>query len=132
MLSRILNFLNKKFSRFVFWGSLSLGPYYVALYVLTDHYGLWYLPTAIVGMFLVHVLNFFLQKHWAFENRRTDIVQRQMTYYGLWAVVNYTSGTLLLYVLVEYVGLWYVWSQGVVTIVVSTVSYFVTKRIFRD
>jgi putative flippase GtrA len=126
----ILDFLNR-FTKFVFWGSLSIGPYYVGLYVLTDYYGLWYLPTAVVGMIMVHVLNFFLQKMHTFRERTWHAVHRQMTIYGSWAVVNYLSALVILTGLTELAGLWYFWSQCVATVVVSTISYFVTERIFR-
>lgn len=127
----ILDFL-KTFASFVFWGSLSIVPYYIGLYMLTDVLGLWYFPTAVIGMILVHVLNFFLQKWHTFRDRSWDAVHRQMTIYGLWAVANYLSALGILTGLTEIFGVWYFWSQCIATVIVSTVSYFVTERIFRQ
>ena len=118
-------------TRFLLGGGFSVVVYYTLLHGLTDYAGLWYVASAVVAFVIYFAINFSCQKFWAFRNMSREALNRQLFWYSSAAGANWVLNTSLLYVLVEYLGLWYMYAQGILTILASIASYFVFKRIFK-
>lgn len=118
--------------RFISAGGLGVLLYYLTLYTLTDVAGVWYVVSAVIAFIVNCGSNFVLQKFWAFKNKSIKNIHWQASQYVVMTVSLFITNLLLLYVLVEYARLWYLAAQVIVTILLTIVSYFVSRRIFTN
>ena len=117
--------------RFFIVGGLSVVTYYSLLWGLTEFAGVWYIVSSVVAFVGYYFVNFLSQKYWTFKNNDRDALNRQLIQYTLMAVANWVINTSLLYVLVEYLHLYYLVAQVILTVLVSVIAYFGFKYIFR-
>jgi len=117
-------------ARFCITGALSVFTYYAILIGATELFHVWYIASAFLAFLSYFVTNFTLQKIWAFRDKSIQYIKRQLIQFSIMAVCNWTINTTLLYVLVEYAGMWYVSAQMILTIVVSIIAYFCLRYIF--
>ena len=119
--------------RFLIVGSLSVFTYYAFLWGLTEYAGVWYVASAIIAFFAYYCVNFVSQKYWTFRNLDTKALNSQLAKFTLMAIANWIINTSLLYVMVEYLHMWYIFAQAILTIVVSAIAYLCFKFwIFRS
>ena len=118
--------------RFISAGGLGVLLYYSTLYVLTDVAGVWYIASATIAFIVNYASNFGLQKFWTFKNKGIKNVTRQASQYLTMSIVFFAINLVLLYGLVEYARLWYLTAQALLTILLTTTSYFVSRRIFAN
>ena len=116
--------------RFLLAGIPGVFMYYVLLYTLTDLLGMWYMTSAIIASVVNVASNFLLQKFWTFGDRDTAGVHRQAGQYIALFASLFFGNLLILYVLIESAHLWYMAAQVVSTVVITSISYFVSRRIF--
>lgn len=88
------------------------------------------MASAVIASIVNWSSNFVLQKFWTFQDKDTNRIHRQAGAYVVMAACLFIANLLLLYLLVEYVKLWYLVAQVIVTILLTIVSYFITSRIF--
>lgn len=118
--------------RFCVAGAAGVITYYVALYGLTEYLGVWYVLSAVIGFVLNTGLNFTLQKLWTFQNKETHMVGRQLTLYVAMTISFLIGNTVFLYLMVEYLHMWYIAAQVILTAVISVLSFIILGRIFRN
>lgn len=113
-------------------GSVGVGIGYLVLVILTE-LKLWYLWSSMIGYVLNILISFLIHKFHTFkETKNSDIVMRQLSLYFLVAIVFFGTNTLLLKILVDYNGIHYALSQGILTIVLSVPNYLGTKVVFKN
>ena len=118
--------------RFCIAGCAGVAVYYAVLYGLTEYLGVWYVASAVIGFALNAGVNFTLQKFWTFENRKMSMVGVQMALYISMMVSFLAANAALLFLLVEYLHLWYVAAQAILTVIISVLSFIISGRIFRN
>ncbi len=123
---------NSKVVRFIIAGITSVGTSYGLLIFLTEVANLWYLFSSAVAFIANGVLNFIFHKYWTFDNKNKEKMFHQMRNYLLFFAVIFICNTYFMFLLVEKIHLIYWVSQIVVTCVLSVVSFFVTKLIFKN
>ena len=116
--------------RFCVAGAAGLIAYYAALYGLTEYLGVWYIASAVIGFILNTGLNFTLQKLWTFQNKETHTVGRQIVLYVVMTVSFFVGNTISLYIMVQYLHVWYIGAQIILTVMISILSFIISKRIF--
>ncbi len=114
-----------KILRYLFSGSIAFGVNFFFLYALTEWVGLYYLVSAVMAFLVAVVVSFILQKFWTFQNNSKANLHRQATVYITIAIVNTSFNTLLVYTLVEYVGLHYLLGQFFSSGLIAFESFFV-------
>ncbi len=117
--------------RFLLAGGLAVIPYYGILFGLTE-IGLWYMASAVIGSTVNVAISFMLHKFWTFKNRDKSKAKRQAAHYGIMRVGIFFLNLLLLYVFVEYIHLWYMASQLIVSLIATIISYFLNRVIFAN
>ncbi|MEK7156052.1 MAG: GtrA family protein, partial [Patescibacteria group bacterium] len=123
----------RRITRFLIVGSISVFTYYAFLFGLTEYAGVWYITSAIVAFVAYYCVNFLSQKFWTFKNRDRKGLNQQLAKFTAMAIGNWILNTVLLYLMVEYLGMWYLFAQAILTIVVSTIAYVLFKHwIFRN
>lgn len=102
------------------------------LYVLTEYAHLWYLLSSFIAVSAAVVASFVLQKFWAFQDSRLDRIRVQLPQHAFLSIVNIALNAVLLYVLVEWVHVWYMAAQFVTSALLAVLNYFVYRTyIFR-
>lgn len=97
------------------------------LYLFTDLFGIYYLLSSVLSFLAAFAFNFLLQKFWTFK-AIGKIHFEASGFFILQVCANLLLNTALLYLLVEYLGLWYVFSQALTSLTLAFVTYYVSKR----
>ena len=114
-----------KVLRYLFSGGTAFGVNFFSLYFFTEWVGLYYLVSVVVAFLIAVVVSFVLQKFWTFKNNYKTDLHRQAKSYMAVAIINTGFNTLLVFFLVEYVGLHYLTSQFISSGLIAIESFFV-------
>jgi putative flippase GtrA len=117
--------------RFVVTGSAATLINILALYVFTEYGGIWYIHSSILAFALSFAYNFTFQKYWVFKNTDRQQIPKQLPLHLAWALLGLVERTALLFVFVEFVHIWYILAQAIVSLIVAFQSFFVFRWIFR-
>lgn len=118
--------------RFCIAGVTGVLTYYVTLYYLTEYAGLWYLASSFIGLILNMTVNFVLQRSWTFKNKEPDKMNKQAVEYLALSFGTLLVNSALLYLIVEYMQLWYIAAQFIVTVALAIPSYIISGHIFKN
>ena len=116
--------------RFVLSGVCGVGSYYLIYWGLIT-IGIRYDVSAIPAFMANNVSNFLFHKFWTFENRDLERLHRQLIWYACMVGLFFFANIGLLVFFVEVAGMGKLGAQVLVTAVVSAVSYFTTRWVFR-
>ena len=122
----------KQAVRFCIAGAVGVIAYYATLYCLTEYLGVWYIASAVIGFTLNTGLNFTLQKFWTFQDKNTYLIRRQLMLYSLMTILFLILNTLCLYLMVQYLHMWYIGAQMILTVVISILSFIFSGKIFKN
>lgn len=118
-------FLNNKIARYLFSGSTAAVVNLSALYILTDYFKIWYLFSSIIAFCLSLAVSFLMQKHITFREPSTERTKKQFLYYFTISVFNLSLNAIFMYILVDFLGLYYLLSQIVSSGIIAIESFFV-------
>ncbi len=115
---------------FCIGGGISVSIYYLTLYILTKYIDVWYPISAFFGSILMYSISFYFQKFLTFKNKSKDKIFKEIILYFSMAGVFLAANIILLYVFVEYIHLKLFVAQLILTVLLSIISFFTTKKIF--
>lgn len=81
------------------------------LFVFTDIFGVWYLYSSVVAFLLALSLSFTLQKFWTFADKETSKIHHQFFKYAITAILGLSFNTVLMFILVDALKVWYILAQ---------------------
>ncbi len=116
-----------QFLRFVIAGSFALGVNLAALYFFTDVLGIYYLISTVLAFLVALSVSFTLQKFWTFQDASRDQLHRQIPIYAAMQITNVILNAALMYVFVEYLHIWYLFAQIVISLGLAFVVFFINK-----
>lgn len=114
--------------RFLIAGGIAFVVNIITLYMLTDIMHIYYLVSTVGAFLISFLVSFTLQKFWTFKEHSRDNLHVQLPLYLGMQVVNLGLNAALMYVFVEYLHVWYILSQTIITTVLSALVYFVNKK----
>ena len=123
--------LLKRITKFLLGGGAGVLLYYLALYTLTEFFGLWYMASLVIAFVLNWGTNFLIQKYWTFNNKDTQTIPKQFVLYFTMAIAFFFSGMTITYLLVEFGKMNYLFVQFLLTIIFTCISFLLTSRIFK-
>jgi putative flippase GtrA len=91
-------------------------------------FGFNYLVAAVLAFIIAFGVSFFLQKFWTFGDTKMEGVHRQAGLYLAIAVANLFVNTLLMYIFVDFVHIWYFLSQVIASGLIALFSFFIYRR----
>ena len=91
-------------------------------------FGFHYLLAAVFAFIIAFCVSFILQKFWTFSDGRMEGVHRQAAVYLMIALANLFMNTLLMYLFVDVVHVWYLFSQIMAAGLIALVSFFIYRR----
>ena len=97
------------------------------LYALVELGNFWYLSSAIMSFGLAFFVGFGLQKFWTFQDNNKKRMPYQMSLYFTLGLVNLGINTLSMYILVDKLHIWYMFSQMFVSAFLAIISFVIYK-----
>ena len=119
----------KHFEQFALYsvgGGLAFIVDFSLLYVLTEHFGFWYMASNAVSVTAAIVVNYCWQRLVTFKSTDRGIA-KQFSKFVVISLVGLGLNMILLYLLVAFVGLWYLLAKVIVTIMVWFWNFFGNK-----
>ncbi len=117
----------KKIIKFIISGGTAALVNFSLLYSFTDILGLWYLLSSVLAFIISFFVSFYLQKFWAFGDKNKDVLYRQLILCLSIALFNLAVNTVLMYVLVDLFGLWYMLAQFFIIGLIATWNFMAYK-----
>lgn len=113
----ILEFLKKDFHhiiKFSIVGTTGAGINTGFLWILTDFMGLYYLLSSVFSIELSIIIQFILNDKWTFKERKTTNINqftKRIIKSNLWRSVGLSINISILYILTEYLCIYYILSN---------------------
>lgn len=112
-----------KILRFVISGTTAAAVNIGVLFFLVHACSLQYLVASVISFLASVGVGFTLQKFWTFRDRSTTGTQGQLAGYTSITIMNLGLNTLLMYVLVSHLYIWYIGAQFISGLVIAVTSY---------
>lgn len=100
------------------------------LYFFTSILGLWYLYSGIISFSIVSIISFVLHKTFTFRNTAPNYYQQYFKFFGI-ILAGIIMNNGLLFIFTNLLGLWYILSRVLSSLIVMLWNYFNNaKRVF--
>jgi putative flippase GtrA len=120
---------NNKIIRYIFSGIIASLSNFVILYFLVQKLNLWYLTSSIISFCCGIIISYCLQKFFTFKNYSIQNIHLQFSVFFIYNLCMLGLNTLLMYFFVDIIGIWYLFSQIVITIGTAFINYFFFNKI---
>jgi putative flippase GtrA len=120
---------NYKVIRYIFSGAISAFSSWGILYLLVQKANLWYLVSSIISFCSGIIISYCLHKFLTFKNYSKKGIPVQFSIFFIYNLFMLGLNTLLMYLFVDIIGFWYLFSQVVITIGTAFINYFVFNKI---
>lgn len=111
----ISSLLTRQFIRYLYVGGLSFLVDFACLYYLTEHIGMHYLISATLAFSLGLTTSYLLCLAWVFDFRRMPNRWHEFMVFSAIGLFGLVLNNLLLWLLTEYAGLYYLVSKIIAT-----------------
>lgn len=122
----------KKIIKFIAVGCIVAVCNVLLLYYFVNVGHLHYLLASSFSFFVALVLNFFLQKYWAFKGSHEGRAINQFLLFSALVTLNFFLNLLFMFLFVEKFGIQYLLAQIFTTIILATLNFFVYQRFIFD
>ena len=123
-----LPFREWRIVRYIISGGTSAAVNLSLLYLFTSVFHMWYIYSAIIATSVALIVSFTLQKLWTFQNFSTDRVHVQFPMHATLALFNIVLNAAFLFAFVEWLHLWYLAAQVLVSMLLACVNYTIYKK----
>lgn len=113
--------------RFLITGGIAFSVNISVLYSLTSILGVYYLVSTVIAFLASFSVSFLIQKFWTFQDASKDNLHVQLSLYLTLQVINLFLNAALMYAFVEYLHIWYIFSQVIIALGLAVISFFVNK-----
>ncbi len=114
--------------RFLITGGIAFSVNITVLYCLTSILGVYYLISTVIAFLASFSVSFLFQKFWTFQDASKDNLHVQLSLYLTLQVMNLALNTGLMYAFVEYLHIWYIFSQVIIALGLAVISFLVNKE----
>ncbi len=97
------------------------------LYIFTDVLYFWYLYSSVFSFLAAIIVSFLLQKFWTFADNKTGQMQNQFFKYIGVAIFGLLINTLSMFVLVDFLDLWYILAQIITGAFIAIINFLMYK-----
>lgn len=116
------------FAKYLIAGGIAGAVHLGLLYALTEFFHIHYLVSTTMALFVVFWISFYLQKRWTFENTSHGKTRIQMFHYFLMHSISFIMNAALMYAFVSLLGVWYMFSQVIVSLGLAVVTFVINKK----
>lgn len=114
---------NKKFWVYAGCGAIATAVDTIILFTLTNFFNFWYFNAAVIGYVTGVIINFTLNKFITFQDYSRKFL-KQLGVFTIVALIGLGFNQLIIYSLVEFMGLWYLTAKVIAIIVVVNWSFY--------
>jgi putative flippase GtrA len=118
---------HSQFIKFVLVGSFCALQNIVLLYFFKDILGLHYQLSIIILGITVNSIGFYLNRRYTFA-KKNNRFWRDLIKYHTVMIASYFTVSLLMYVFVDLLHIWYLWAFIIVTIIMTVYNFFLHKK----
>lgn len=118
-----------KIARYLISGGTGVLINLIVLYAGVHYLHVWYLFASAAAFIIAYAFSFVLQKYWTFKDS-SKRVYTQALWYVLVAIVNVALNTIIVYVGVHGLHIYYLAAQIIGSALVAIESYFIYHAIF--
>lgn len=115
--------------RYLIAGIIGATTNITLLFIFTEYAGLHYLVSAGISFVLACSVGFTLQKFWTFRDQSVESIHMQAMGYFIISSVNFFLNIAMLYVLVEWVRLWYIFAQIIASGLMAVSSFLLYRYV---
>lgn len=119
---------HRQIIKFVIAGGFAFAVNIVSLYALTEFFQIYYIISTVGAFLISFSVSFTLQKFWTFQDASKDNLHIQLPLYLTMQVTNVSLNAALMYIFVEYLHIWYIFSQVIISLALAVVVFFLNKR----
>ena len=123
-----MNEIHRQVFKFVCVGSAVVALNVSLLYSFTEFFHIYYLVSAVLAFCVAFLVSFFLQKFFTFKDTSTDQVKSQMARYLVLQLAYVCVNAVLLYALVEYLGVWYILAELIIALCLAVATFLISRR----
>ncbi|MFW5888594.1 MAG: GtrA family protein [Patescibacteria group bacterium] len=120
---------NKIYIKYLLSGGLATFIHVGLLYFLTDIAGIWYIFSTSLAFVAAFVFSFNAQKFWTFRDNDNYKIKRQAGAYFSVGLFNLFLNASGMYLMVEWLGVMYIFAQLSVSLIVAGESFLLCKYI---
>lgn len=113
--------------RYLISGGTAAASNVLFLFLLVHFAVIHYLLASVIAFLMSAVVSFTMQKFWTFQDTVMKNLRTQFGRYLIALLTNLCVNTLLMYLFVEKMGMWYVYAQILTTAIVAVIGYFIYK-----
>lgn len=122
----------RKILKYLIAGGLATLTTLFSLYLFTEFLGVWYVISSIIASALGIAVSFFFQKFWTFRDQDLSRIKSQAFFYTVVMSINVAVNASGIFLLVHYLGLYYLLAQIIISAVIAITSFFIYgKLIFK-
>ena len=121
-------FRSNKLLRFIIAGGTAASSQILLLYVFTDILGVYYLYSSGLAFAVDLIISFILQKTWAFRDRGIETVHIQFFKYVLVALSGLLLNTVLMYLWVSMLSIWYIVAQIITGVIIAVYNFLMYRK----
>lgn len=122
-----------KIIRYLFAGGLAVSSNLLILFVLVHYFEVWYLTSAIISFCSAVVISYLLNKFFVFNNYSRKNIHKQFTIFFIFQLTMLGVNTLLMYVFVDIISIWYMLAQAISSLTTAVINYiFFNKIVFKN
>lgn len=102
------------------------------LYLFTEYFGLFYLISSVLSIEIAIVMQFVLNDFWTFRDRRSrsvGVILIRLMKSNLWRTMGMAVNILVLYILTEFFGVYYIISNFAGILCAFTFNYIFESRL---
>jgi len=119
--------------RYILAGGIATAFNLVILFICVHYFHLWYLTSAIISFCLAVIISYLLQKFFVFRNYYTNNIRTQFLNFFIFNLVMLGLNTLLMYIFVDIISLWYLLAQALSSAITACINYiYFNKVIFKN
>ena len=117
----------KQFLKFAIVGIANTLINLAVLYILTEFFGIYYMLSAVIAFLFAVTNSFLLNKTWTFEEKIKYKTKSKYAKFIFVSIIALVVNLILLYALVEYLGVWYMAAQVIGILSNLLVNFFGNK-----
>lgn len=116
-------------ARFIICGGMAFSANIALLFLFTNEFGFWYLTSSVIAFTGALFVSFLMQKYWTFRSSEHGAVVTEAWMTIILALINLILNTVLMYIFVELVHVYYLLAQVLAAGIIAIETYFVYKNI---
>lgn len=116
-------------ARFIISGGMAFSANIALLFLFTNEFGFWYLISSVIAFTGALFVSFLMQKYWTFRSSEHGAVVTEAWMTIILALINLILNTVLMYIFVELVHVYYLLAQVLAAGIIAIETYFVYKNI---